>query len=186
MKKILLFVTLFSAVSFVNAQSSQKSPGLMLGLDSTLIIMEYSNFNNLNTSEVWVKHSTPGRIVYYCQKSDDKNKINVAHVYDFDEKGINFVYTTISTQEKIKYAVDYFNNLRLNRKNVYKFNGVIDGNKAEWVSNDEIADLADCNCGNVKVTVISNLDKDDKLTENCGVKAGRSGELLAIVYTPNR
>lgn len=158
----------------------------MLGLDSTIIVMEYANFNNMNSDEQWEKFSTPGRIVYYCHLSKDKNKSNVAHIYDFDEKGINNKYTTITTQEKIKYAVDFFNNLSLNRKNVYNFIGVNNENQAVWVSNDKVAEIADCNCGNVKVTVIANLKSNNELTSNCGVKPGRSGELLAIVYTPNR
>lgn len=171
---------------FAFGQSSVKSPGLMLGLDSTIIIREYSRFNNISIDEVWEKHSLPGRIIYYCNNSNDKNKSNVAHIYDFDEKGVNIKYTTVATQEKIKYAVDHFNTLALGRKNVYRFVGVIDDNKAVWVSNDEIAKLADCNCGNVQVTVVSNLKNDSELTENSGVKPGKSGELLAIVYTPNK
>jgi len=103
-----------------------------------------------------------------------------------DANGVNVKYTTVATQEKIKYAVDYFNTLSLGRKNVYKFVGVIDDNKAVWVSNDDVAEVADCNCGNVQVTVISNLKKDNELAGNSGVKPGRSGELLAIVYTPNK
>lgn len=186
MKKLILALSLFFILLFVNGQIISKSPGLMLGLDSTLIVREYSNFNNNSVDEIWEKHSTPCRIVYYCLDSKNKNKSNVAHVYDFDERGVNIKYTTISTQEKIKYAVDYFNNLALNRKNVYKFVGVIADNKAVWVSNDDIAELADCNCGNVKVTVVSNLKNDDELIGNTGVKSGKSGELLAIVYTPNK
>ncbi len=184
MKKIVLSFIVFFLFLFVNGQNNIKSPGLMLGLDSALIVMEYSNFNNTSVDEIWEKHSTPGRIVYYCLDSKNKNKSNVAHVYDFDDRGVNIKYTTISTQEKIKYAVDYFNNLALNRKNLYKFVGVIDDNKAVWVSNDEVAKLADCNCGNVKVTVVSNLKNDDELIGNTVVKPGKSGELLAIVYTP--
>lgn len=186
MKKFILFFSLFFVLLFVNGQNIAKSPGLMLGLDSALIVREYSNFNNNSVDEIWEKHSTPGRIVYYCLDSKNKNKSNVAHVYDFNERGVNIKYTTISTQEKIKYAVDYFNNLALNRKNVYKFIGVLADNKAVWVSNDDVAELADCNCGNVKVTVVSNLKNDDELIGNTGVKPGKSGELLAIVYTPNK
>ena len=186
MKKITLSVILMCAMTFAFGQSSVKSPGIMLGLDSTLIIMEYSRFNNLSTDETWEKHSAPGRIIYYCNNAKDKNKLNVAHVYEFDENGINIRYTTVAAQEKIKYAVDHFNTLALGRKNVYKFVGVIEDNKAVWVSNDEVAEVADCNCGNVVVTMISNLKKDNELAENTGVKPGRSGELLAIVYTPNQ
>lgn len=185
MKNIILFISIFFAISSVNGQNV-KSPGLMLGLDSTVVVLEYANFNNLNSDEQWEKISTPGRIVYYCLFSNDKNKSNVAHIYDFDEKGINIKYTTITTQEKIKYAVDFFNNLSLNRKNVYIFKGVNSENQAVWISNDKVADIADCNCGNVKVTVIANLKPNDDLISNCSVKPGRSGELLAIVYIPNK
>lgn len=185
MKKLTIFASLIFAMTFAFGQSV-KSPGLMLGLDSTVIVMEYSRYNNLSSVDVWEKHSVPGRIIYYCKDARDQNKSNVAHIYDFDENGINIRYTTVATQEKIKYAVDYFNNLALGRKSVYKFVGVIEDNKAVWVSNDDVADIADCNCGNVQVTVISNLKKDNELAEKSGVKPGRSGELLAIVYTPNK
>ncbi len=158
----------------------------MLGLDSTIIIREYSNFNNQRMDETWEKVSLPGRIIYYCHNSNDKNKQNVAHVYDFDDKGLNYKYTTVSTQEKIKYVVDHFNNLTVNRKNLYKFEGTTSDTQAVWISNDDIAEIAGCNCGNVKATVISNINPKDDLVENCGVKPGRSGELLAIVYTPNK
>lgn len=186
MKNLLLVFSLFCAINIASAQRSIKSPGLMLGLDSTMVIMEYSNFNNVSTDEIWIKYSSPGRIVYYCEKSTNSNKSNVAHVYDFDENGVNVKYTTVTAQEKIKFAVDYFNNLTLNRKNVYRFEGVIDENMAVWVSNDDVAETADCNCGNVTVTMISNLKNNDDIAGNCGVKAGKSGELLAIVYTPNK
>lgn len=186
MKKLLLFLSLFYVSNIAFAQHSLKTPGLMLGFDSTLVVMEYSNFNNLSTDETWIKYSMPGRIIYYCEESNDKNKTNVAHVYDFDENGINVKYTTVTTQDKIKFAVDYFNNLSRNRKNVYKFEGVIAKNTAVWVSNEEVSENEDCNCGNVKVTVMSNLKMDNDVAVNCGVKAGKSGELLAIVYTPNK
>lgn len=186
MKKLLLLFLLSGTISFVNGQHLEKSPGLMLGLDSTAIIMQYSNFNNHDFHETWIKHSTKDRIIYYCLDSEDKYKLNVAHVYDFNERGLNVRYTTVSTQEKIKYAVDYFNSVSLNRRNVYKFIGVISDNIAQWVSDDKVTDMADCNCGNVKVTVYSNLKKENELTGNCGVKPGKSGELLAIVYTPNK
>jgi hypothetical protein len=185
MKKLLLISSLLIAFTFANGQKTLKTPGLLLGLDSTFVVREYTNFNNQHQDETWQKVSMPGRIIYYCQNSSDKNKSNVAHIYDFDDKGINFKYTTITTQEKIKYAVDHFNNLTVNRKNLYKFEGTISGTQAIWTSNDDIAELAGCNCGHVKVTVISNLNPDDELVGKCGVKPGRSGELLAIVYTPN-
>lgn len=174
-----------SAFCLTNAQKAPKTPGILLGLDSTIVIREYSNFNNQRQDETWEKISMPGRIIYYCQNSNDKNKQNVAHVYDFDEKGANFKYTTITTQEKIKYAVDHFNNLIVNRKNLYKFQGTVSDTEAVWTSNGDIGEIAGCNCGNVKVTVISNLNPEDNLVGKCGVKPGKSGELLAIVYTPN-
>ncbi len=183
MKKPFIVFLLILAITQVNAQEKVKSPGLMLGLDSTLIIMEYAKFNNVITTEYWVKQSAPGRLVYYCENSKDKNKDNVAHVYDFNEQGINVKYTTVSTQEKIKYAVDYFNTLALRRRNVYNFLGVTSENHAVWESNDSAMEIADCNCGNIKVTVIGNLEKDNEIVSNVGVKPGKSGELLAIVYT---
>lgn len=166
-------------------QSQPKTPGIMLGLDSAIVIREYSNFNNQRLDETWEKISIPGRIIFLCQNSKDKNKQNVAHIYDFNEKGLNYKYTTISTQEKIKYAVDHFNNLSVNRKNLYHFEGVISDNQAVWISDDKVAEIAGCNCGKVRVTIISNLNPQDDLVGNCGVKPGKSGELLAIVYTPN-
>lgn len=183
MRRFVLFFSVLFVINVTLAQKVVKTPGLMLGNDSTLIIREYSRFNNISVNERWEKYSTPGRIIYYCQNSSDKNKSNVAHIYDFDEKGKNYKYTTVTTQEKIKYAVDYFNTLVLNKKRVYEFMGVTSDNEAVWISNDEVAEDANCNCGNVKVTVISNLKHDDNIAENSGVKPGKSGELLAIVYT---
>lgn len=183
MKKPLLLLLCTLALFKVNAQEKIKSPGLMLGYDSILIIMEYARYNNLSSDEYWQKQSTPGRLIYYCQSSKDKHKENVAHIYDFDAEGVNVKYTTVTTQEKIKYAVDYLNNLALLRKNVYKFVGVIAENQAVWESNDSATALTDCNCGNLKVTVISNIEKENEIVNNVGVKPGRSGELLAIVYT---
>ncbi|MFA6951017.1 MAG: hypothetical protein WCQ70_10050, partial [Lentimicrobiaceae bacterium] len=115
-----------------------KSPGLMLGSDSTIITMQYSNFNNQNQKEYWKKISMQGRIIFYCKNSDDKNKSNVAHVYDFNENGINVKYTTISTQEKTKYAVDYFNSLAYNWKNIYKFQGINQLNQAVWIADEKV------------------------------------------------
>lgn len=186
MKRPIVIILCMLAFLKIDAQEKIKSPGLMLGYDSILIIREYARYNNLSTDEYWLKQSSPGKLIYYCKSSKDKNKENVAHIYDFDAQGVNIKYTTVTTQEKIKYAVDYFNSLALRRKNVYNFVGVIAENQAVWESNDLETEFTDCNCGNLKVTVISNLEKDNEIVNNVGVKPGRSGELLAIVYTPKQ
>lgn len=184
MKVTLLSIILLTVALICQGQTRMKSPGLMLGSDSTVITMQYSNFNNQNQKEYWEKISMQGRIIFYCKNSEDKNKSNVAHVYDFDENGINVKYTTISTQEKTKYAVDYFNNLAYNWKNIYKFQGINQLNQAVWIADEKVTELAGCDCGNVVVTLIANLNEKDTIVENCLVKPGKSGELLAIVYTP--
>lgn len=185
MKEILFSIVFLSVTLFCQGQIKMKSPGLMLGSDSTVIIRQYSNYNNQSEKEYWKKISMPGRTIYYCEKSDDKNKLNVAHVYDFNEYGINVRYTTITTQEKTKYAVDYFNNLAYNWKNVYKFQGVNPFNQAVWIADEKVMEWSGCGCGNVMVTMIANLTEKDEIVENCLVKPGKSGELLAIVYTPH-
>lgn len=155
----------------------------MLGLDSTLIKSEYARFNNKSVDEYWQIKSLPGQIIFYCKSSKNKNKSNVAHVYDFNESGINIKYTTITNQEKVDYAIDYFNNLTINRKSIYKYQGVNDNNHGVWISNGELSELVNCNCGNVIVTLMEKLSAENELVENSLVKPGKSGELLAIVYT---
>ncbi|MBK6347879.1 MAG: hypothetical protein IPN08_13110 [Bacteroidales bacterium] len=190
MKKATLILGILLSVMISNAQTknnrTEKSPGLMMGLDTTLIKMEYSRFNNYSETEFWERILTPDRLVYYCVKSDNKNQVNVAHIYEFDANGINDKYITVAAQEKIKFACDYLNNIALNNKYIYEYQGVNSNNQGVWVSSKKIKDLSDCNCGNVVVTVTSNIPSDNanSIIDNCPVKVGRSGELLTIVYTP--
>lgn len=189
MKKVILITGMFLVLVMIgNAQSGKdrttKSPGIMIGLDSTLVKMEYTRWNNENAGEYWEKFSYPDRIVYYCKKSDNRNKSNVAHIYDFDENGINVKYTTIATQEKFKYACDYLNTIALRNKYVYEFQGVNEFNQGVWISSKTMADYTGCNCGNLKVTVTAELSEEalNSLVENCPVMPGKSGGLISIEY----
>ncbi|MBW6489871.1 MAG: hypothetical protein K0B15_01635 [Lentimicrobium sp.] len=189
MKKIIFITGMFLFFAMIsNAQSTKvktaKSPGIMIGLDSALVKMEYARWNNENTGEQWEKFSYADKIVYYCKKSDNKNKSNVAHIYEFDEYGINVKYTTIATQEKFRYACDYLNTIALRNKYVYEFQGVNEHNQGVWVSSKSISDYSGCNCGNLKVTVTSSLSDDalNSLVDNCPVMPGKSGELISIEY----
>ena len=192
MKNATLIVALLLSVVISNAQSSksasktEKSPAMMMGLDSTLIKMEYTRFNNFSDVEYWQQIITPDRLIYYCVKSDDKNQVNVAHVYEFDENGINNKYTTVAADEKARYACDYFNNLALNYKYVYDYKGMNDNNQHVWVSSKNIKNQSDCGCGNLVVTVTSSIPQDEATSflGNIPVKPGKSGELMTIVYVP--
>lgn len=190
MKKVTLILVMFLAVVVSNAQpqksKTEKSPGLMMGLDSTLIKMDYARFNNYSEDEYWERILTPDRLIYYCAKSDNKNHLNVAHIYEFDENGINNRYSTVAAQEKIKFACDYLNKIALNNRYIYEYKGVNESNQGVWVSSKQIKDFSDCNCGNVVVTVTANIPGagSNDLIPNCPVKTGKSGELLTIVYTP--
>ena len=178
------------AVLIGNAQSQKavvvKSPTLMMGLDSTMIKMEYARFNNYSDVECWQQIITPDFIVYYCVKSDDKNMVNVARIYEFDENGISNKYTTVAAQEKMKYACNYLNTIALNYKYIYEYKGVNENNQNVWVSSKKIRDYKDCGCGNVVVTVTANIPQAEAkgIYGNIPVKVGKSGELLAIVYVP--
>ncbi len=167
-------------------KAKAKAPGLMLGLDSTIIKMEYARWNNENPDESWDVTSFPNRLVFYCLKSENKNRSNVAHVYDFDENGVNYKYTTVATQERFKYACDYLNNIALRNRYVYEYQGVNEFNQGVWISNRFMAEYTGCNCGNLKVTVTANIPEDAMTTivDKCPVIPGKSGELLSIVYTP--
>ncbi|KAF5063838.1 hypothetical protein DSECCO2_290300 [anaerobic digester metagenome] len=167
-------------------KAKAKAPGLMLGLDSTIIKMEYARWNNENPDESWDVTSFPNRLVFYCLKSENKNRSNVAHVYDFDENGVNYKYTTVATQERFKYACDYLNNIALRNRYVYEYQGVNEFNQGVWISNRFMAEYTGCNCGNLKVTVTANIPEDamTSIVDNCPVIPGKSGELLSIVYTP--
>ncbi|HOI87486.1 MAG TPA: hypothetical protein PLV51_06465 [Lentimicrobium sp.] len=190
MKKVVLLPALILSViacmGQIKPSSGTKAPGLMLGLDSTLVKMEYARWNNANPDEAWEVYSIPGRIVFYCEWSSNKNRSNVAHVYDFDENGTNFKYTTIATQERFKYATDYLNNVALRNRYIYEYKGVNEFNQGVWVSSKFMADYTGCDCGNLKVTVTANIPDDgiQNIVEVCPVKPGKSGELLSIVYTP--
>ncbi|MHC1774737.1 MAG: hypothetical protein AB9834_04915 [Lentimicrobium sp.] len=190
MKKATLILGMILAVVIGNAQSNrnkaEKSPALMMGLDSTLIKMEYARFNNYSEVETWQQVNTPDRLVFYCVASSDKNQVNVAHIYEFDENGINNKYITVAAQEKMKYACDYLNNLALNYKYVYDFKGVNEKNQSVWESSKNIRNFSDCGCGNVVVTVTANIPLEgiQDLLGKCPVKTGKSGELLTIVYAP--
>lgn len=170
----------------VKVTGKAKAPGLMIGLDSTLVKMEYARWNNENPDEFWERHSNGDRIVYYCKKSGNENKTNVAHIYDFDKDGVNVRYTTIAAQEKFKYACDYLNTIALRNKYLFEFQGVNSQNQGVWYSSNTIPKYSICNCDKLKVTVTGNL-KDQALStfvENCPVTPGKSGELLAIEYAP--
>ena len=170
----------------VKVTGKAKAPGLMIGLDSTLVKMEYARWNNENPGEFWERHSNGDRIVYYCKKSGNENKTNVAHIYDFDKDGVNVRYTTIAAQEKFKYACDYLNTIALRNKYLFEFQGVNSQNQGVWYSSNTIPKYSICNCDKLKVTVTGNL-KDQALStfvENCPVTPGKSGELLAIEYAP--
>ena len=190
MKKATLILGILLSVVICNGQSSKakaaKSPGLMMGLDSSLIKMEYAQFNNANDEEFWERILTPDRLIYYCVKSDNKNHVNVAHIYEFDADGISNKYTTVAAQEKIKFACDYLNSVALNSRYVYEYQGLNNSNQSVWVSNKRVRDYSDCNCGNVVVTVTSNIPASNSagIIGNCPVRPGKSGELLTIVYTP--
>ncbi|MHC1774739.1 MAG: hypothetical protein AB9834_04925 [Lentimicrobium sp.] len=190
MKKVTLVLAMMFAVVISNAQSNrnkaEKSPALMMGLDSTLIKMEYARFNNYSEVETWQQVNTPDRLVFYCTASPDKNQVNVAHIYEFDENGINNKYITVAAQEKMKYAYNYLNNLALNYKYVYEYKGVNENNQSIWVSSKNIRNFSDCGCGNVEVTVTANIPEADAqdIIGNVPVKVGKSGELLTIVYAP--
>jgi len=153
-------------------KAKAKAPGLMLGLDSTIIKMEYARWNNENPDESWDVTSFPNRLVFYCLKSENKNRSNVAHVYDFDENGVNYKYTTVATQERFKYACDYLNNIALRNRYVYEYQGVNEFNQGVWISNRFMAE--------------ANIPEDAMTTivDKCPVIPGKSGELLSIVYTP--
>lgn len=184
---ILLFLlSIFVGAAFAQVRPGQttKAPGVMIGLDSTLVKMEYARWNNDNPEEQWEKFSTPDRIIYYCKTSGNVNKSNVAHVYDFDENGVNVKYTTIATQEKFKYACDYLNTIALRNKYVYEFQGMNENNQGVWVSSKELTNYSGCNCGNLKVTITGNLNGEtlSDIVEYCPVKPGKSGELIAIEY----
>lgn len=184
---ILLFLlSIFVGAAFAQVRPGQttKAPGVMIGLDSTLVKMEYARWNNNNPGEQWEKFSSPDRIIYYCKTSGNVNKSNVAHVYDFDENGVNVKYTTIATQEKFKYACDYLNTIALRNKYVYEFQGVNENNQGVWVSSKAITNYSGCNCGNLKVTVTGNLNGEtlSDFVDYCPVKPGKSGELIAIEY----
>ncbi len=182
---ILFFIALTAGFAQVRVTGKTKAPSIMIGLDSTIVKMEYAQWNNENPDEFWERISYPDRIVYYCKDAGNDSKSNVAHIYDF-ENGVNVKYTTIATQEKFKYACDYLNTIALRNKYLYDFQGVNENNQGVWLSSKGISNYSSCNCGNVKVTVTGNL-KDAALNtyvENCPVKPGKSGELLAIEYTP--
>lgn len=188
-KSALLLVILISAM-ISNAQplnsKLDKSPGIMMGLDTTLIMMEYARFNNYSETEYWERILTPDRLVYYCVKSTNKNHINVAHVYEFDEDGASNKYMTIAVQEKMKFACEYLNNIALNNKYMYEYQGVNSNNQNIWITSKKIKNLSDCNCGNVVVTVTPNIPSNNlkDIIGDCPMKVGKSGELLTIVYTP--
>ena len=185
---LIVAVILFGMTAFgqVKPPTSTKAPGIMLGLDSTLIKMEYARWNNENPDESWDISSFPNRLVFYCYKSENENRSNIAHVYDFDENGVNYKYTTIAAQEKIKYACDYLNNIALRNRFLYEYQGINDQNQCVWISNKYMAQYTGCNCGNLKIAVTSNIPQSqmEQMIGACPVKSGKSGELLSIVYTP--
>jgi hypothetical protein len=196
MKKVTLVLGMFLAVLITNAQSIEnkseteniveKSQSIIVEPDSAIIQSEYARYDSYSEVETWQQVITPDRLVFYCEASSDKNQVNVAHIYEFDENGINNNYITVAVQEKMKYAEDYLNNLALNYKYVYDFKGVNENNQRVWESSKNIRNYADCGCGNVVVTVTANIPREDlqNLLGKCPVKTGKSGELLTIVYAP--
>ena len=182
----LILMATFCGFAQVKVTGKAKAPSLMIGLDSTLIKMEYAHWNNENPGEFWERYSYENRIVYYCPKAGNEHKSNVAHIYDFDEDGVNVKYTTIAVQEKFKYACDYLNTIALRNKFLYEFQGVNEQNQGVWYSSKTIPKYSICNCEGLKVTVTGNLNEQALSTfvENCPVTPGKSGELLAIEYAP--
>jgi len=193
MKNILLIVINFLFLINIGFTQVKQTPGIMIGLDSTLIKMEYAHWNNSNPhDEYWEKFSMPHRIVYYCKSSKYipaepffkglkyfYAKSNVAHVYDFDDDGINIKYTTIATNEKLHYACDY-----LNRNNLYKFIEVNEYGQRIWISKKNIKDYTGCNCGIIKVIVSGDIDNKKILDyiDYCPVIPGKSGKFMVIEY----
>lgn len=190
MKKLILLVLLFTpgllAIGQIKPKTLKKAPAIMLGLDSTIIKAEYARWNNENEDELWDLTSFPNRLVFYCDRAGEKDRSNVAHIYDFDEQGINISYTTVAVQEKIKYACDYLNSIALRNRFLYEYQGVNEQNQGVWVSNKYMAQYTGCNCGNLQVTVTANISESQMINQlgACPVKPGKSGELLSIVYTP--
>ena len=210
MKNILLIVINFLFLINIGFTQVKQTPGIMIGLDSTLIKMEYAHWNNSNPhDEYWEKFSTQHRIVYYCKSSKYipaepyfkglkyfYAKSNVAHVYDFDDDGINIKYTTIATNEKLQYACDYLNNIVFENKYVYKFQKINNGRgkvyisnktfagQGIWISNKNIKDYTGCNCGIIKVIVTGDIDNKKILDyiDYCPVIPGKSGKFMVIEY----
>lgn len=183
---ILFLLTIGAGYAQVRVSGKAKTPSLMFGLDSTLIKMEYARWNNENPDEFWERHSYCDHIVYYCEKANNTNKANVAHIYDFNKDGINVKYITIAIQEKFKYACDYLNTIALQNRCLYEFQGVNEQKQGIWFSNKTIPKYSIFNGESIKVTLTGNL-KDEALSafiENCPVIPGKSGELLAIEYAP--
>ena len=183
---ILVLMATVAGFAQVKVTGKAKAPSLMIGLDSTLIKMEYARWNNENPGEFWKRYSYDSRIVYYCEKAGNVQKSNVAHIYDFDEDGVNVKYTTIAAQEKFKYACEYLNTIALRNKFLYEFQGINEQDQGVWHLSKTLPKYSICNCDNLKVTVTGNL-KDQSLSkfvENCPVTPGKSGELLAIEYAP--
>ncbi|GAB1405673.1 MAG: hypothetical protein PHX54_05365 [Lentimicrobiaceae bacterium] len=189
MKKILLISLLLipGLIVFgqVRPKGSTKPPAIMLGFDIEAVKSAYAHWNNDNPDESWELTSFPNRLVYYCDNSGNKDRSNVAHIYDFDEDGINHTYTTVAVQEKIKYACDYLNNIALRNRYLYEYQGVNEENQGVWISNKFMAQYTGCNCGNLKIVVTSNITEEQIIDQMgaCPVKPGKSGELLSIAYT---
>lgn len=190
MKKIVIITLMLIPGLIVMGQirpkAIKKAPAIMLGLDSVVIKSTYAHWNNDNPDESWDLTSFPNRLVYYCYNSGNDDRSNVAHIYDFDENGINTTYTTIAVQEKIKYACDYLNNIALRNRFLYEYQGLNEDNQGVWVSNKYMAQYTGCNCGNLQVVVTANISEKQIIEQMgaCPVKPGKSGELLSIVYTP--
>lgn len=190
MKKLILLVLLFTpgliAIGQIKPKTLKKAPAIMLGLDSTIVKAEYARWNNENEDELWDLTSFPNRLVFYCDRAGQKDRSNVAHIYDFDEQGVNISYTTVAVQEKMKYACDYLNSIALRNRFLYEYQGVNEQNQGVWVSNKFMAQYTGCNCGNLQVTVTANVSESAIIEQlgACPVKPGKSGEMLSIVYTP--